>query len=350
MPQGEANRQEGEMATIQRYGLFNHARVEASAFLAVFHNGRLRKSGRGRAVWFAPQGATSLVDIPADERDHQLLVSATTRDFQTVSVQGAATWRAADPLALADRIDFTIDSGSGAYRAEPVAQVEALIDGLIKIRVERFVSARDIGQVLTEGVGPLLASLEEEAKQSPRLAAIGVELAGLRLTALTPSPDLARALRQPTAERLQQAADEATFARRAAAVEKEAAIAENETKAKIKLEEERALLIARERDNDLARAQAAREVAEVTAQGEAGAKQIMALAEAEAFRKLDEARLHGERERAEIAKAMPQVAILADALKQGFGAAKIGTLNLGPDVVSLVGGALARAVAEGAAG
>jgi regulator of protease activity HflC (stomatin/prohibitin superfamily) len=116
-----------------------------------------------------------------------------------------------------------------------VAQVEGLIDGLIKIGVERHVSTRDIGEVLAEGVAPLLASIDGEAEASPRLASIGVELAGVRFTALTPSADLARALRQPTAERLQQAADEAVFARRAAAVEKEAAIAENETRAKTKL-------------------------------------------------------------------------------------------------------------------
>ena len=174
------------MATIRRYGLFIHAQVEASAFLAVFRNGRLRKSGRGAAVWFLPQGATSLVEVPAAERDHQLMISATTRDFQTVSVQGAATWRAADPLALADRVDFTISLKTGTYRADPVAQVEGLIDGLIKIGVERHVSTRDISQVLAEGIGPLLASIDREAKTSPRLAAIGVEPAGLRVLGARP--------------------------------------------------------------------------------------------------------------------------------------------------------------------
>ncbi len=338
------------MATIRRYGLFIHARVEASAFLAVFRNGRVRTSGRGAAIWFLPQGATSLVEIPADERDHQLMISATTRDFQTVSVQGAATWRAAVPLALADRVDFTISAKTGTYRADPLAQVKGLIDGLIHVGVERHVCARDIGEVLAEGVGPLLASIDEEARASPRLAAIGVELAGLRFKTLAPSPDLARALRQPTVERLQQAADEAVFARRAAAVEKEAAIAENETKAKIELEEERASLIARERDNDVARARAARDAAEVAAEGEARNKELLAEAEAQAFRELDEARLNGERERAEIARTLPQIVAPADALKQGFGASKIGTLNLGPDIVSLVGGALARAVSASEAG
>jgi hypothetical protein len=166
---------------------------------------------------------------------------------------------------------------------------------------------------------------------------------------LTPAADLARALRQPTAERLQQSADEAIFGRRAAAVEKEAAIAENETKAKIRLEEERAALIARERDNDLARAQAARETAEVTAEGEARTREILSQAEAQALQRLEEVRLNGERQRAEIAKSMPQVVLLSDALKQGLGASHIGTLNFGPDIVTQLGGAFAKAVAENSA-
>jgi regulator of protease activity HflC (stomatin/prohibitin superfamily) len=334
------------MATIRRYGFVSHVRVEASAFLAVFRNGRVRRSGRGLGVWFSPQGSNSLVEVPADERDHELQISATTRDFQTVSVQGTATWRAADPLKLADRVDFSVDAGNGAYRADPIAQVEGLIDGLVKVAVERFVSARLVGEVLSEGVGPLLATLEADIGRSPRLSAIGVELAGVRLNTLTPSPDLVRALRQPTVERLQQAADEATFGRRAAAVEKEAAIAENETKARIKLEEERALLISRERDNEVARARAAQETAEVTAEGAARTRQIASLAEAEAILRLDQARLAGERERAEIARTMPQMVVLAEALKEGLGASTIGTLNLGPDVVSLISGALSRAAAE----
>ena len=338
------------MATIRHYGLVKQVRVEASAFLAVYRNGRPRKTGRGLAVWFSPQGSTSLVEVPADERDHELQITATTRDFQSVSVQGTATWRAADPLMLSDRIDFSVDLRTGAYRVDPIAQVEGLIDGLVRIAVERFVSTRTVGDVLSAGVGPLLSSFEQDVTGSPRLTAIGVELAGVRLTSLTPSPDLVRALRQPTVEHLQQAADEATFARRAAAVEKEAAIAENETKAKIKLEETRAQLIARERDNEVAQAHAARETAEVTAEGAAKTRQISALAEAEAIVRLDEARLQGERARAEIARSMPQVVVLADALKQGLGSSHIGTLNLGPDIVSLIGGALSRAVTQTGAG
>jgi regulator of protease activity HflC (stomatin/prohibitin superfamily) len=319
------------MASIRRYGFTSRAKVEASSFLAVYRNGKLKASGRGLAVWFMPAGPTSLIEAPADDRDHVVQASAATRDFQSVSVQGMATWRVAEPLLLAERLDLSLDHRSGLYRADPVAQIEALIDGLILTSVEAYVGTRSVSEVLGAGVAPLLKAVEDESGGSPRLADIGLRLAGLRLTSLTPAPELVRALRQPTVEKLQQAADEATFARRAAAVDKEAAIAENETKAKIRLEQERAELIARERDNAVAQARIEQETGE-----------IRTGAEAEAIERLDTAKLKGERERADIARAMPEVVVIAEALKEGLANAKIGTLNLGPDVMSLIGDAFAR--------
>lgn len=332
------------MTAIRRYGLMNQARVEASAFLAAYHNGRPYRSGRGLAIWYSPTGSTSLVEIPADDRDHILQISATTSDFQTISVQGVATWRAAEPLILAERIDFSVDLRTGQYRGDPIAQIESLMDGLMKVVVERFVGAHTLAQVLNGGVGPLLAAVESEVGTSPRLEDIGINLAGVRLSSLTPAPDLVRALRQPTLELLQQAADEATFARRAAAVQKEAAIAENETTAKIRLEQQRSELIASERDNAVALAKAEKESAEIQAHSAAETRRITARSEAEAIVSLDEARLRGERERAEIAKSAPEVVVIADAIKQGLAGSKIGTLNLGPDVVGLIATALKQAV------
>lgn len=322
------------MTAIRRFGPFRQARVEASALLAVFRNGRLVRSGRGLAAWFATHGATSLVEVPVDDRDNVISVSATSRDFQAVSFQGLATWRAADPLQLAERVDFSVDPRTGAWRADPIAQVEALIDGLFQSAVERFVAARDIAAVLEEGIGALTASVAADLAATPRLKDIGLALAGFRLANLTPSPELVRALRQPTVEKLQQGADEATFARRAAAVEKEAAIAENETRARIRLEEQRAALIARERDNAMACARTEADTARIAAESGSETRGIAAAAEAEATRITDEAKLMGERARAEIAAGMPDVVVIAEALKQGLGAARIGTLNLGPDVMA----------------
>jgi len=71
---------------------------------------------------------------------------------------------------------------------------------------------------------------------------------------------------------------------------------------------------------------------------------LAAVAEADAIAKIDQSRLDSERARAEIAKSMPPVVVVADAFRYGLASAKIGTLNLGPDTMSLVGEKLAEAL------
>ncbi|TGS34765.1 band 7 protein, partial [bacterium M00.F.Ca.ET.180.01.1.1] len=106
----------------------------------------------------------------------------------------------------------------------------------------------------------------------------------VRLTNLTPTSELERALQTPTFEALQQKADEATFQRRALAVEKERAIAENELANKTELARREKLLIAEEAEN--ARNRAA---------GAAEAQQIEAGAEAERIRAIEGAKVEAER-------------------------------------------------------
>ncbi len=92
----------------------------------------------------------------------------------------------------------------------------------------QYLGASPIGALLDAGPEPLRAVLERVLFAAPALAEIGIAAVAVRLTNLAPTSELERALQTPTFEALQQKADEATFARRALAVEKERAIAENE--------------------------------------------------------------------------------------------------------------------------
>jgi len=64
---------------------------------------------------------------------------------------------------------------------------------------------------------------------------MGLMMASLRILEIRPSAELEKALQTPTRESIQQDADEATFKRRALAVDKESAIAENELQNRIEL-------------------------------------------------------------------------------------------------------------------
>ena len=98
-------------------------------------------------------------------------------------------------------------------------------------------------ELLKNGQAELGARVGKLLQQDPSLAEIGLEIVRLRLASLKPTPDVEKALEAPTREEIQKEADEAAFQRRAAAVEMERAISENELQTKIELSIRREKLI-----------------------------------------------------------------------------------------------------------
>ncbi|MCX4198872.1 SPFH domain-containing protein, partial [Methylobacterium organophilum] len=207
------------MATVRNIGVIAQLRSEASSHIIRFRNGRVRQSGRGLVFWFRPETA-SISEVPVDDREMTLFVRGRSRDFQTVVVQGTIGWHVVDPELLASRVDFSIDLRTGRLQGEPIERIEARLGGIAGQAVLQYLGASPIGALLDAGPEPLRAVLERVLVAAPALAEIGVAAVSVRLTNLAPTSELERALQTPTFEALQQKADEATFARRALAVEK----------------------------------------------------------------------------------------------------------------------------------
>ena len=140
-----------------------------------------------------------------------------------------------------------------------------------------------------------------------------IALVAVRVADVAPSAEVEKALRQPTREAIQQRADEATFQRRAMAVEKERAIAENELANRIELARREEELVSQASVND-------RRTAE---------------SRAEEIALVEGAKLQVERERAEIQAALPPEVLRALALQELAGA--LGTvehLTVTPDLLA----------------
>ncbi len=187
--------------------------------------------------------------------------------------------------------------------------------------------------LLDAGPEPLRLLLEAVLTEAPALAEIGVSPVSVRLTNLAPTSELERALQTPTFEALQQKADEATFARRALAVEKERAIAENELATRTELAQRESGLIAREAEN--ARDRAA---------GLAQARGLEAAAEAERIRLVEGARAEAEARRVAVYRDLPPTTLLGLAARELAG--KLDTIehvNLTPDLLASLMGEFRRA-------
>ena len=319
------------MATIRRFGVLSQLRSEASHYVVRFRNGRPRQSGRGLVFWFRPETA-SISELPMDDREMTLFVRGRSADFQAVAVQGSIGWHVADPERLAARVDFSLDLRTGRLQGEPIERIEARIAGLANQTVLQFLGGAPVRALLDAGPETLRAQVQAALRTEPSLAEIGVAVVSVRLTNLAPSSELERALQTPTYEALQQKADEATFARRAVAVEKERAIAENELATRTELARREALLIAEEAQNARNRAQARAE-----------AEGIEAGAEAERIRVVDGARTEAERARVAIYRDVAPGTLLGLAAQSLAG--KLDTIehvNVTPDLLATLLGEFRR--------
>jgi hypothetical protein len=82
----------------------------------------------------------------------------------------------------------------------------------------------------------LVTAVKGRLVGAEEITALGLEVLGLSILAIKPTPETARALEAETREKLFREADEAVYARRNSAVEQERAIKENELNTEIAVE------------------------------------------------------------------------------------------------------------------
>ena len=311
------------MAQITRYPFIRRLRADATSHIQYYRKGHRVISGRGSAFWFRVDGA-SISEVPMDDRELPFLLLGQSADYQELTVQGDIIWRIADPEVLGDRIDFTINLTTGFHLGQPIDQVNNVVIVLARQFIIAYLKRQGVRELLEHGIAPLQAAIAAGFAEDKTLGSMGLELVSISVADLAPTSELSRALQTPTFESLQQKADEATFARRALAVEKERAIAENELNNKIELAARQKDLIAREDEN-----------ARHEAESRAAAKRIGALAEADRIRAVDQAKADMEHARMSVYADLPASVLLAIAAQEFAGKLdRIDNLTITPDMLA----------------
>ncbi|MHC3473066.1 SPFH domain-containing protein [Streptomyces sp. 7R007] len=269
------------MADITRRLGRHHLRGTATAHIRHHRGGRLLHEGTGLSFWFRALTA-SLSEVPVDDRELAMTFHARTADFQDVSVQATVTYRIADPALAAARLDFSVDPDTGAWRGTPLEQLGTLLTETAQQHALDVLARTSLASALVDGVTAVRERVAAGLAAEPRLPATGIEVVTVRVVALRPEPEVERALRTPAREQIQQEADRATYERRAVAVERERAIAENELASQIELARRQEQLVEQRGTN--ARLEAEEHAAADAVRAGAEAARAVQLAEAEARR------------------------------------------------------------------
>ncbi len=209
-------------------------KVEPTDFILQYKRGEIVREGTGLSFfYFAP--ATSLVRIPMGSVDVPFIFEEVTADFQEVTVQGQLTYRVVEPNKLSRLMNFTLAPKGKEYASDDPKKLPQRLINHAQVLTRASLKSLHLRAALGQS-DALVASLRQGLQTAEMVASLGIEVLGLSILAIKPTPETSRALEAEAREQILREADEAVYARRNAAVEQERAIKENELNTEIAVE------------------------------------------------------------------------------------------------------------------
>jgi hypothetical protein len=307
--------------------------------------------------YYAP--TTSLVAVPIASRDAGFMLELVTSDFQGVTVQGEVTYRVGDPSRIYKMMDFSLKPDGASYASEDPDRLKGRVVMQVRAIVQQVIQALPLRNAL-KATAEVARAAQAQLGSQPEIQALGLEILGVSVVAIKPTPDIARALEAEAREANLKAADDAISQRRMAGVQTERAIRQNELDTEIAVEVKKreiqetqmeAKAAAMRRQNELRAEQMS---ADIVLENE---RKAFVTSEAENTREEAEAQAHKVRAVMDaLQNADPRVvqALAAVGMQPGqliaqaFGgiaerAERIGQLNMSPELLSsLLGGGVGQ--------
>lgn len=215
------------------FGL-NFKKFDSMTYVIHNVNGKVKREGKALSFfYFAP--VSNIVAVPLGSRDIQFIFNETTRDFQTITIQGQITYLIENPKALAQFFDFTL-TGNNTNYAENFEKLNQRLNNEAQTATSAFIQGLSLKDTLRSAKS-ISERINAGLKTSEAIKMLGVEIVSVDVLAVRPTPEMAKALETETRESLQKDADEAIYSRRNFAVEQERKIRETELNTEIAVQE-----------------------------------------------------------------------------------------------------------------
>lgn len=225
-------------------------KVQPTTYLLQYRRGKIVREGVGLAFfYYSPP--TSLVAVPVASTDTPFIFQETTADFQSVTIQGQVTYRVGDPKRLAALLNYTLAPSGESYVSEDPDKLPERVIHVINVLARAELQKLTLREALRAS-DELVRAVKAGLLASEEIVSLGLEVLGLSILAIKPTPETARALEAETREKLFRESDEAIYARRNSAVEQERAIKENELNTEIAVENKKRQIRETQMDADRA--------------------------------------------------------------------------------------------------
>jgi regulator of protease activity HflC (stomatin/prohibitin superfamily) len=244
------NKKITEEETMFNIGFFKGQPTE---YVIKFVNGKAKKEGQGLSFFYWKPN-TTIAAIPVVTTDANFIFNEITQTFQEVTVQGQLTYRINDAKKISLLLDFSINPATKKYSSDPLDKLARRIINAVQMAMRAEIQRCSLEDSLRKSED-LAKTVLAKVREDQMLNSIGVECLSIYFSSIKPTPELARALEAEYREAIQKKADQAIYSRRAAAVEQERKIKENELDSDITLEKSRKELVELKGNNTIKEAE-----------------------------------------------------------------------------------------------
>jgi regulator of protease activity HflC (stomatin/prohibitin superfamily) len=207
---------------------------QPTTYLMQFKGGVVAREGAGLSFfYYAP--TTSLVAVPVGSHSEDFIFEHVTADFQGVTVQGQVTYRVGDPRKTAAMLNFALRADGRTYASEDPEKLPQRVIGVVQVLTQKAIKDLRLKAAL-QASSDIAEAVAGGLAEHAEVQSLGLEILGVAILSVRPTPETARALEAEAREAILKAADDAIFIRRNAAVENERAIRESELDTDIAVE------------------------------------------------------------------------------------------------------------------
>ena len=243
----------------------NFIKFDSMTYVIKFKNGQVAKEGRGLSFfYYAP--ITSISAVPIGSNNLPFIFNETTKDYQTVTIQGQITYKIGNPKQLADVLDFTVN-GNGIYKKDDTEKLNQTIVNEAQTSTSSFIHQLGLKEAI-RSAKIIETKITEGLSSSEAIKLLGIEILSINILAIKATPEMARALETETRESLQQEADQAIYARRNFAVEQERKIKESELNTEIAIEEKNKQIAEKRAETEVQKAESNLKLREMKVQAD----------------------------------------------------------------------------------
>ncbi|HYF68712.1 MAG TPA: SPFH domain-containing protein [Ohtaekwangia sp.] len=239
----------------------NYIKLDSMTYVIHFANGNIKREGRGLSFFYYSP-TSSIVAIPLGSRDIQFIFNETTKDFQTVTIQGQITYAIENPKQLAERLDFTLNSGSRINETN-FEKLNQRLNNEAQTAASSYIQSIGLKEALRSATA-ISNKIEDGLKESDAVRLLGVSILSVDVLSIRPTPEMAKALETEMRETLQKEADQAIYERRNFAVEQERKIKESELNTEIAVQEKKKQINEKQAEIKVREAENTRRLREMT--------------------------------------------------------------------------------------